>query len=89
MYNAEDVLETLLGERIAGTGVPGIENIYAPGGPCDRNYIAILDAYERLCARLNQKDQDADVETIIDALLENQRIIALKMYEYGVKLSRS
>ena len=89
MFHAEDILETLLGERIDGTGVPGVENIYAPGGPCDRNYAVLLDAYERLCLRLNRRDYDPDVEIIINALLENQQMIALKMFEYGVKLSRS
>ena len=85
MFNAEDILDTLLGEYVDGAGVPGVENIYAPGGPCDRNYCAMLEAYERLCRRLNRRDDDPDVEIIINSLLENQRIIALKMFEYGVK----
>ena len=86
MYNAEAVYDTLLGELVDGAGVPGVENIYAPGGLCDRNYCAMLEAYGRLCRRLNRKDDDPDVEIIIDALLDNQRIIAMKMFEYGAKL---
>ena len=86
MFHAEAVYDTLLGETIDGAGVPGVENIYVPGGPCDRNYRAMLEAYVRLCRRLNRRDDDPDVEIIIDALLENQRIIALKMFEYGAKL---
>ena len=83
MFNAEEVYDTLLGEYVDGAEVPGVQNIYAPGGPCDRNYTAMLEAYERLCRRLNCRDEDPDVEIIIDSLLENQRMIALKMFEYG------
>ena len=86
MYYAEEVYDTLLGELVDGAGVPGVENIYAPGGPCDRNYSTMLEAYERLCQRLNRKNDDPDVEIIINSLLENQRIIAMKMFEYGAKL---
>lgn len=88
MFRPEDVYDTLLGELIEGAGVPGVENIYVTCGPCDRNYTAMLEAYERLCRRLDRRDEDPDVEIIINALLENQRIIALKVYEYGRKESR-
>ena len=86
LYNAEEVYDTLLGEMIDGAEVPGVENIYVTGGSCDRNYNAMLEAYERLCRRLNRRDEDPDVEIIIESLLENQRLIALKMFEYGKML---
>ena len=85
MFHAEDIYYTLLGEFIDGAGVPGVENLFAPGSACDQNYNRMLCAYERLCRRLNRRDDDPDVEIIINSLLENQRMIALKMYEYGVK----
>ena len=89
MFNSEDVYYTLLGETIDGTGVPGVENLFVPGSPCDQNYTNMLAAYEHLCLRLHKTGEDADIETIVSSLLENQRIIALKMYAYGAKKSRS
>ena len=89
MFNSEDVYYTLLGETIDDAKVPDVENLFFSGSPCDLNYKQMLCAYKRLCHRLNQVNEDPDVEIIINALLENQRIIALKMYEYGVKKSRS
>ena len=89
MRHAKDVYYTLLGEFIEGAGVPGVENLFAPGSLCDENYARMLDAYGRLRSNLNCGDEDQDAETIIQALLENQRIVGLKMYEYGSKKSRS
>ena len=89
MFNSEDVYYTLLEETIDAAKVPGVENLFVPGSPCDQNYNRMLWAYEHLCQRLNREGEDADIETIISSLLENQRMIALKMYEYGVKKSRS
>ena len=87
MFHAEDVYYTLLGETIDDCKVPGVENLFFPGSVCDQNYNRMLCAYEHLCQRLNQEGEDADIETIVSCLLENQRIIALKMYEYGKTLS--
>ena len=89
MFNSEDVYYTLLGEMVDDAKVPGVENLFFSGSPCDQNYKRMLYAYEQLCQRLNQEGEYADIETIISSLLENQQIIALKMYEYGAKKSRS
>lgn len=89
MSYAEDVYYTLLGEFIDGAGVPGVDNMFTAGSPCDQNYASMLEAYGRLCHRLSQRDEDEDVEIIINALLENQYMIALKMFEYGAEKSRS
>ena len=89
MFHSEDVYYTLLGEMVDDAKVPGVENLFVSGSVCDQNYRQMLCAYEHLCHRLNQADADPDIEIIISSLLENQRIIALKMYEYGMKKSRS
>ena len=89
MLNSEDVYYTLLGEMIDDAKVPGVENLFFSGSACDQNYIRMLEAYERLRKRMNKQEDDPDVETIINSLLENQRLIALKMFEYGEKKSRS
>ena len=89
MFHPEDIYYSLLGEFINGAEVPGVENLFTSGSPCDLNYTQMTNAYKRLCHHLNQASEDPDVEIIINALLENQRLIALKMYEYGAKKSRS
>ena len=82
--NAEDVYHTLLGHLKEEYLVPGVENIFVPGSEYYENYAAMLDAYERLCNRLGRAVwDDEDVEIIISALLDNEEIIALKMFEYG------
>lgn len=84
MNFAEDVYYTLLGEMKEEHRVPDVENAFAPESECAENYAAMLAAYERLCHRLGVRVwDDGDVEIIINALLDNQKILSLKMFEYG------
>lgn len=83
MSIAEDIYYTLLGVMKDEYCVPGIENAFETGNECYRNYAAMLDAYERLCVRLGNVQWDDDVEIIIDSLLDNQKILCQKMFEYG------
>ena len=47
-------------------------------------YREVYAAGERLCRRLGvQFGDDVDVEAIVDNMMEIQREIGLKMYEYG------
>jgi len=46
-------------------------------------YCCIRDAYDRLCDRLQEEDEDEDVEQILRCFLEIEAYIGLRMYEYG------
>ena len=83
VQRAEQIYYTLIGLMEEEYCVPGVENLFAEGSECDRAYEQMLDAYARLCNRLDVVEEDADVEIIIDALLKIQRLIAMKMFEYG------
>ena len=65
--------------------LPQVENEFAPGRRREALYGDVLAAYERLCLRLGQDEEDADVEIIINDFLEMQKILCMKMYEYGVQ----
>ena len=53
-----------------------VENVFSEGSVCAEAYREVYAAGERLCRRL-------DVEAIVDNMMEIQREIGLKMYEYG------
>ena len=84
----EQVYDCLLGQFEPNITLNWVENIFTDGSAYDRNYGAVLDAYECLCQRLGTGDEDADVEIIINAMLDNERIVALKMFEYGMRYAR-
>ena len=83
ILNAENIYLTLTGELLDEFVIPGVENAFAPGSRCDLLYGQIYEANRRLCARLGQKDDDPDVELIINNFLEMNRILSLEMYRYG------
>lgn len=81
----DDVYDTLRGLTIPEARIEGVENAFAVGGKCERLYAQMLEAYERVCARLGAADEDKDVEIIINALMEIEREISHKMYAYGAR----
>ena len=83
MDQAEQVYYSLLGEFVPGNEVPGVENLFVPGSDCDRLYTQVWESNRRLCRRLGTKDEDADVEELISACMQIQKIVALRMYAYG------
>ena len=83
----ERVYETLSGLLLDEYCVPGVENAFAEGSPCATLYKDVLDAYARICERLGTEEEDADVEIIINAFLEMNKILRCKMFEYGFKMT--
>lgn len=79
----EAVYDSLQGELLVP--VPGVKNMFAQGEICALKYQQMWDAYLRLCMRLGVVDEDEDVEIIICALMDIQKLLAIKMYEYGAK----
>ena len=79
----ESVYDTLCGLLIEEAQVPGVENIFAEGKACMNWYKEILAAYGRLRDRLGVRDEDEDVEIIMDAFLSICRKTGYHMYRYG------
>ena len=83
----DDVYNTLQGELIPEACIPGIENLFADGSPCDLAYTEMHDAYERLLLRLNKQDDDKDIETMICAFMSISKHLGIAMYLYGAKFA--
>ena len=79
------IYETVTGINTLSRPMDGVENLFAPGSFCDRQYSRVLDAYGRLCDRLGVAEEDRDVEIIINSLMAIEHEIAYAMYEYGAR----
>lgn len=79
----EAVHDTLGGIRIPRERISGVEDLFVPGGECDRLYTQMLDAYERLRIRLGVEEEDLDVENIISSLMRIEGCLSRRMYHYG------
>ncbi len=83
----EDVYNTVQGNLIPDACIPGVENLFSDGSPCDQAYEQMHNAYQRLLQRLNKKDDDQDVETIIHSMLTISAHVGTAMYLYGAKFA--
>lgn len=81
----KDVYNTLGDQLEDDACVPGVENLYTEGKPCIRWYSEMLDVYGRLCDRLGMKNDDEDVEIIINSFLSICQEVGYHMYYYGAK----
>ena len=81
----EEIYDTLCGAVAPGLEKPGVENAFAIGESCELLYRKVYDAERRLEQRLGVEQEDEDVQTIIDALLDIQRELCFRMYCYGAK----
>lgn len=81
----EAVYLTLTDELLEEYCVPGVENLYAAGKPCDRYYSEMLEAYGRLRQRLNAGDHDPDGEIMIDSMLAICWEVGYAMYRCGAE----
>ncbi len=82
---ADKVYGSILGMLVKEARLPWVENEFEPGKPYHKNYNDMHDAYERLRERLGVEDEDDDVEIMINALLDNEQILCLKMFHYGME----
>lgn len=64
-----------------------VKNEFSEGTFCKRAYAEVFKANLRLCERLGVQE-DRDVETIINNLLDIGEYLSMKMYDYGVLFSR-
>ena len=82
---AERVYDTLCDNLVETERVPGVENLFTEHSACEIAYEEMLDAYSRLCQRLQCTAEDPDVEIILTQMRRIQKITAMKMYECGKK----
>lgn len=65
-----------------------VANEFEEGKFCDIAYEEVYNANRRLCQRLGV-EEDQDIETIINNLLDISEYLCYKMYDYGSFFSPS
>ncbi len=66
-----------------------VKDEFAAGSCCNIAYGKALEAYARLCLRLqSDTGEDSDVEIIINEMHTVMKHIALQMFRYGVFFTR-
>jgi len=83
----DDVYDTLQGSLVPEFCIPGVKNMFLKGSPCDTAYSEMHEAYSRLLSRLNENDEDLDVEIIISSLFSIARILGKEMYRCGAEFA--
>ena len=83
----EQVYDTLTGNLVEEYQLPGIENAFASGEPCDVLYSQVYGFYQQICEREQTQENEA-VDCIINNMLEICRIIGFRMFEYGMKYAK-
>ncbi len=76
----QDIYETMLGQREPEFQVPGVEDAFEPGLLCDQAYSKMRDAYERVCQRLGCRDEDGDLDCIVDCMELIQQELCRRMF---------
>jgi len=84
MAIAEEVYNSLLGITAEPYRLPWVNSIFKPDEECFQAYQSMLDAYQRLLIRLQQENDDSDLETMVEAMLTYSKEAGLKMFEYGM-----
>ncbi len=81
----EDIYRSMTGFYIPEAMVPGVPNLFAPYGYCDRECARMRQAYERLCARLgvDADDEDEDLNTMVEAMENIQKALCREMFLLG------
>ncbi len=83
----DEVYLSLTGDLCEEYRVPGVEDLYAEGAPCDLLYAEMRGAYERLLDRLGCVDDDEDLDIMVRSLSSICEITGHAMYRYGKKFA--
>lgn len=80
----DTVYQSVIGQLQLQHHLEGVEDLFAPGCPCDQYYEEMRNAYERLLVRLGEENEDSDLEIIISSMNAIQKEVSYQMYRYGV-----
>ena len=88
----ETIYEILLGQSLLSAEQEEvhmqIEDLFEGDSECSRLYEAVYQANREICKKLGV-EESKEVETIIGNLDEIQRIVAMKMYDYGYQAAKN
>lgn len=78
----------LVGENNIVEDKIAVEDEFAEGKICYNAYAEIMEAYQRICQRLGDKEEDEDVEIIINHFNTIIKHLCMKMFDYGYSFSQ-
>jgi len=81
------VYDTLQGNLTEAACVPGVANLFAEGSLCDSLYDNIHAAYARLLDKLDEQNEDQDLEIIVNSFLGLCRETGRAMYYLGAQFA--
>lgn len=86
-----EIYEILLGQSLYPLKPNGldlqIEDAFATGSECEELYEGVYNANREICKKLGV-EESREVENMIWNLDAIQKIIAMKMYEYGYQVAK-
>lgn len=74
------VYSTMIGTINEECRVPGIENAFAEGNSCQREYTMALAARDRICQQLGLEDPNEDLEILLGCMEAIQWDLCRRMY---------
>lgn len=81
----QTVYFTMLGELDTKHCIPEVTNEFSTNMPCAQLYETVYAANRRICQKLGNVEEDRDIETIINSLLQIQQLLCFQMYKYGAR----
>lgn len=85
---AERVFDTANGLLVEEACVKDVKNLFISDTVCAKLYREMAMSRERLAERTGLEEDDENIEGIISPLLEINRIVGIKMFEYGLELAK-
>ncbi len=85
MDSFDKVYYTLLGVISPEVQLPWVSNAFAEGSLCGNAYKDMREAYKRIVDRLQEADEDADLEIIVTAMQDMQKILCEQCFYLGMR----
>lgn len=79
----QQLYDTVLGQTEEPYSVPGAENLFEPGKPCDLFYRQAMASYDHICQRLSVPSEDKDLEQIFHSMDAICKLVAFEMFRLG------
>lgn len=89
MTDFERIRDSVLGDLEASARVPWAEDLSREGTPYSEAYRTIAEARERLCQRFGIRQEDADWEAIMDAILVLEQEVARGVFQAALRCAEA
>ena len=84
-----EIFETACGYVIPDCAVPGVENLFATGKPCQMKYREVWERSIRICEKMGiHPDDDRDLYLLLNCMDEICWLVAREMFRYGIEYQK-